>query len=143
MYNLCIGTAQFGMSYGIANTSGKLSYCQVKQIIKTATENKIFYYDTAPVYGDSEKLLGQAISEYGINKEVRLISKIPPNLTSLTKLQKQVEESLNRLKIKDYWGFLCHRYEDLNNDIIEYSMFLKDKKIIKTNKLQKGLMGLV
>ena len=47
MTRLIIGTAQFGMNYGIANSTGQPSESTVRTIIERATENEVFYYDTA------------------------------------------------------------------------------------------------
>jgi len=44
---LGIGTAQFGLDYGISNTSGKTSLKEVQSILKVATENGVDVLDTA------------------------------------------------------------------------------------------------
>ena len=72
---ICLGTAQLGMAYGICNVAGKPSLEESRTILKTALENGITTFDTAPAYGDSEKVLGQCLSEFG--QETVLISKLP------------------------------------------------------------------
>ena len=42
------GTVQFGMNYGVANTTGKLSFDTVKEILKTAYDGGVTAPDTAP-----------------------------------------------------------------------------------------------
>jgi aryl-alcohol dehydrogenase-like predicted oxidoreductase len=54
-----IGTAQFGLDYGIANTLGKINYTRGCEIIRLAEKHNISTLDTAIAYGDSEILLGQ------------------------------------------------------------------------------------
>ena len=55
---LAIGTAQFGQSYGIANTLGMVSPADVGIILSTARSHGIKTLDTAISYGSSEKVLG-------------------------------------------------------------------------------------
>ena len=56
---LAIGTAQFGLNYGIANEAGQLNHDQIKEILNYAYSNSINYLDTARAYGQSEKAIGQ------------------------------------------------------------------------------------
>ena len=55
---LVLGTVQFGMNYGVANTHGKPSYETVKDILRKALDNGITTLDTAAGYGDSEEVIG-------------------------------------------------------------------------------------
>ena len=59
MNKLALGTAQFGMSYGIANQHGKIKLENIKDIIKTAREKNIDLVDTAISYGNSENIIGK------------------------------------------------------------------------------------
>ena len=60
---MMLGTVQFGLNYGIANTAGKPSYETARDIIKAAYENGVNCLDTAAGYGDSEEVLGRALTE--------------------------------------------------------------------------------
>ena len=53
-----IGTAQFGLAYGVSNTSGQVSIETAAAILKRAKELGITHLDTAPAYGNSEVVLG-------------------------------------------------------------------------------------
>ena len=77
MTRLIIGTAQFGMNYGIANSTGQPNESTIRAIIEHATENEIFYYDTAISYGSSEEVLGKIFYDLGIHQQVRIFTKIP------------------------------------------------------------------
>ena len=72
---IVIGTAQFGLNYGISNKSGIVKKNDVKLILDKAIKNKIFSLDTASAYGNCHKILGN----FGVNNmEVYTkISKIP------------------------------------------------------------------
>ena len=72
MNRLAIGTAQFGLSYGIANQVGKVSQTEAKEILKLASNSGIKILDTAIAYGDSEKSLGNL----GI-QNFQLVTKLP------------------------------------------------------------------
>ena len=48
---LCLGTAQFGMNYGITNQMGKPKDNEIDLIIESALKNNIHYFDTANSYG--------------------------------------------------------------------------------------------
>jgi len=73
---MVLGTAQFGMDYGIANITGKPIQKEVFSILSLAWEKGIRCFDTAPGYG-SEKLLGEFITANGLQNEARVLTKIP------------------------------------------------------------------
>jgi hypothetical protein len=56
---LCLGTAQFGLRYGIANTRGQVDASEVANILAVAHANGIDTLDTAIAYGESERTLGE------------------------------------------------------------------------------------
>jgi len=110
-----IGTLQFGQNYGVANKTGKLLTRDIQLIKKLAIKNKIKTIDTANVYGDSEKRLGE------INfSKFNLVSKLP-GTTPYTNRYKWVLDSLNstlkKLNVKKIYGMHIHS-----------TKFLLDKK---------------
>lgn len=72
-----LGTAQFGTGYGIANQIGRPSYQTVLKILECAAANGVNCLDTAPTYGDSEKIIGRAIRELGIADRMMVVTKAP------------------------------------------------------------------
>jgi len=112
---LVLGTAQLGMTYGIANKSGKPSLDLAKQIIKTAWENGIREYDTAQGYGESEKILGDAVLSLGLGSDFRVMTKFDPNLDHFNRatLEKAVKVSLSRLNVPILHGLMLHKEEHL------------------------------
>ena len=61
---IILGTAQLGMSYGIAG--GKLKTKEeVFSILKTAKAKGVKDLDTANVYGNAEKIIGEFNEQYG------------------------------------------------------------------------------
>ena len=73
MSKLALGTAQFGLEYGIANKSGKVHLSEVNKILNLAKKSKIDLIDTAISYGNSEKVIG----DIGF-KKFNYVSKLPP-----------------------------------------------------------------
>ena len=41
MNNLCLGSAQFGLNYGISNFSGKIKSNEVERILKYSYKNDV------------------------------------------------------------------------------------------------------
>ena len=89
---LVLGTVQFGMDYGIANVSGKPSKQEVSDILELAWGKGIIRFDTAPAYG-SEELMGEFIRANGLEKEVKVLTKIP-SLEGVTDYEKAIKTSL-------------------------------------------------
>lgn len=133
MNKLALGTAQFGMKYGIANKDSQQNPLEAKKIIRLAKDSKIDLIDTAISYGYSEKIIG----ETGI-KNFKIVSKLPsiPRNCSDVNLwiEKKIQSSLKRLRVKSLYGLLLHHPEDLLGNF--------GKKIINALDLmkQKGLV---
>jgi aryl-alcohol dehydrogenase-like predicted oxidoreductase len=53
-----LGTAQFGLDYGISNRRGIVDHGEIERILDVAHERGIRTLDTASAYGDAEELLG-------------------------------------------------------------------------------------
>ncbi len=121
---LGIGTAQFGLDYGISNTSGKTSLKEVQSILKIATENGVDVLDTANFYGDSESAIGSCLHE---QNRFRIITKTPvlkENRYSSDDgiiIKKAFYESLKRLKLSSVAGLLI---QDAYNVLAEGGEFL-------------------
>ena len=112
MNRLAIGTAQFGLSYGIANQVGKVSQTEAKEILKLASNSGIKILDTAIAYGDSEK----SLDNLGI-QNFQLVTKLPIVPIDCQDVgvwvKEQVRSSFSRLGIKDIYGLLLHQSNQL------------------------------
>ena len=134
MVNICIGTAQFGMPYGIANKSGIPSLSNVKKIINKSLRNKVLYFDTAQSYEKSEIILGNAFKNIENKKNIKVITKISPktSFSSTNEIINSGLESIARLKIDFLYGFLAHRISQVKS-----KNFLKAMRQLKKEKLIK------
>ncbi len=116
MKRLVLGTAQLGMNYGISNRTGKPDLNTAESIVKTAWNSGIREFDTAQVYGNSEQVLGTVLNSLGIRNEVRIISKLHPDIDHLNHddMRRGLEETLSNLGISALYGIMLHREEFLD-----------------------------
>lgn len=107
-HKLALGTAQFGLSYGIANNAGKASKTTVKQLLNIARTSDITMFDTAISYGNSEKTLGlHNLATFNI---VSKLPEVPPDCLKVEEwIAEQVLASLKRLNINKLQALLLHR----------------------------------
>ena len=112
---LVLGTAQLGMSYGIANKTGQPNQKLATTIIQKAWTNGIQEFETAQGYGISENVLGRAFSALGITKDVCVISKFDPGLDHLNRdlMHNALDASLNKLNVQRLYGMLLHHQESM------------------------------
>jgi len=105
---LTLGTAQFGLDYGVANAIGQVNKEEILQILTFAKQAGINTLDTAIGYGDSEKRLGQA----GIGSW-NIITKLPEVNVEHSDINfwvnSQINNSLLRLNVLSVYGILLHR----------------------------------
>lgn len=131
---MVLGTAQLGMRYGINNKTGKPSSADSCEIIKTAWEQGIRYFDTAGAYGESESVLGRAFKKLGVQDEALVVSKAKGIIAGGDEkgFLADIKTSLKSLNVKKLYSLLLHDSLNLNTWTSNAS------KIIKTIKT-KGL----
>lgn len=136
MSRIALGTAQFGLPYGVANQKGQLGQLEANQAVKIAENGGIDTIDTAILYGNSESSLGRA----GITgfKVVTKLPAIPEDCSNVGAwIYEQVEASISRLNTKKLYGLLLHRPAqllDANGDQI-YAAMMHLKEIGKVQKI--------
>lgn len=112
---LGLGTAQFGLDYGIANAGGKVPEAEVAAIVATARAAGMSAIDTAPVYGDSEGVLGRVLAG---TADGRIVTKTPAFAAErigdaeTAAMRRSVETSLARLGRPRVYGVLHHGGRD-------------------------------
>lgn len=134
---LALGSAQFGLDYGISNTGGQTPPEEVARILRVAYEGGLQCIDTAHLYGSSEKVLGEALRQldselegpYDDEEEAPLfltVSKTPKfSASSLREadgkaLVKACRQSLKALGGSQLYGLLVHDADDLLKPGSEY-----------------------
>ncbi|WP_266205814.1 aldo/keto reductase [Pontibacter kalidii] len=109
---MILGTAQFGLDYGISNTRGKITQTEVAYILSKAAEAGICTLDTAAAYGNSEESIGKSLQG---RSDFNIITKYPPN-TPEKSINQAFEESLKRLETKKLYAYLLHSFSSYQNN---------------------------
>ena len=110
---IALGTAQFGLDYGIANESGIVQNSDVIKILAKARACGIDTLDTAVSYGSCESVLGAAgVSSF---KVVSKLPRIPHDTKDVVGwVMLVVSQALDRLGLEGLYGLLLHNPEDLS-----------------------------
>ena len=129
-----LGTVQFGIPYGIANSKGQVEKKEAKNILDYAKSSGINSIDTAIAYGTSEKCLG----EIGLDgfQVITKLPEIPDNFGNLKSwILKHIENSLSTLSVESLSGLLLHRPSQLldtdKNELWSILLRLKDEGLVK------------
>lgn len=118
MSELCLGTAQLGLKYGVNNELGRQPTQEEScSVLQAALEMGIYCFDTASAYGTAETILG----EFGLaerhdiyQRPVRVISKLRPNCPDDAEtVLNEICDSLSRLHAKKLYGYMLHRASDI------------------------------
>ena len=131
---IALGTAQFGLNYGITNDVGQVKTKEMRNILSYAKHNNINRIDTAIEYGDCELSLGMAnISDWRVITKLPVIPKNTSNISVW--INQQIQTSLLRLKIPQLEGLLLHKPCELlgknGKEIWKIIQTKKDEGLIK------------
>lgn len=120
---ICLGCFPFGDGEG-----WKLNHDESEQIIETAIDEGINFFDTANSYsnGESERILGDVVGEYGrdqfviATKVYNQMDEENPNSGGLSRkaIEQELKKSLSRLDIDTIDLYQIHRW-DYNTPIAE------------------------
>jgi aryl-alcohol dehydrogenase-like predicted oxidoreductase len=113
---LGLGTAQFGLDYGIANPHGRVESNEVARILKTAQASGISLLDTAHLYGQSEEVLGRLLPPDHPFWVVTKTVKCPSKELGRSQIKQVIDAfrlSLERLQQPSAYGLLIHDADDL------------------------------
>ena len=118
---LALGTAQWGLKYGISNVHGIITDKELKTILSIVEKYKINLFDTAVNYGLAEKRLGEFLM-----KENKIITKVG-YFKKGNNLKDQITNSFKNLKRGNIYGCLFHN----SNELIENKNLWEDLKKYK------------
>lgn len=111
-----LGTAQFGLDYGITNPRGRIGEREVRTILADCAAAGIDTLDTANLYGESETVIGQSL-ETGAN--FKIVTKTPKftaarsTIDAVGALNSAFEASLSKLRRVSLHALLLHDASDL------------------------------
>ncbi len=133
MNKLALGTAQFGLNYGVANTTGKVSLQEARRILALAATSAVNTIDTAMAYGGSEQMLGAlGVSDFQVVTKLRSPTAAHPNIKDW--VCGELKDALGRLRLTSIYGLLVHNPTDL---------FGKNGEVLVTTLMELKDMGLV
>jgi len=125
---IALGTAQFGLDYGISNAGGQVHPNEVKNILSIAKNNNIDILDTASGYGNSEKILG----DVGVHS-FKIVTKTTSIKSGVDSVLKSFKQSLENLRIESVDGLLIHNIEDVKDK--EFDILYEELNNLKQDKL--------
>lgn len=111
---LILGTVQFGLNYGINNTSGKPDKERVYAILDEAFKNGIRLLDSAEAYGDAHEVIGlyHALSQNKFDLITKYSSSrrdLPENLIT------RVKFDIQTLNCSSLYAYMFHSFSDFKN----------------------------
>ena len=122
MRNLAIGTAQFGLDYGINNQKGIIPKKEILQILDLCFKSGIVHLDTSPLYGESENSIGACDKRRHFN------------ITTKYSEKNSIKDSLNSLGVNQVYAYLVHQFESYKKNP---SIWNEIKKSQDAGKVQK------
>ncbi len=111
-----LGTAQFGLNYGVTNATGQVTFDEAGRILGKARELGVRALDTASAYGGSEEVLGKLLRS---SDEFNIATKTVPIRTSqigqfeIALLDRSFKASLGHLCRSKVDTLFVHHAEDL------------------------------
>jgi len=114
MSKIALGTVQFGIDYGVNSVGGQVTPEEVKKILSYAHSKNIDLLDTAPAYGNSEKILGRMdILSFKVVTKTRHFDSLEIKNNDVKLLSNDFHYSLKDLKLDGVYGLLIHNADDL------------------------------
>jgi aryl-alcohol dehydrogenase-like predicted oxidoreductase len=109
---IVVGTAQWGMPYGIANRTGIPGSSAVAGMLARAGDAGITTLDTARAYGQSESVLGALVGE---DRRFAIVTKVPPlgmagagEIAGAEAVRRAIDQSLAALRRSRLDAVLLH-----------------------------------
>jgi aryl-alcohol dehydrogenase-like predicted oxidoreductase len=111
--DLVLGTANFGLNYGVGNKGKKITKPEASRILQEASKLGVKKIDTAMNYGDAESILGNSITS---TNQFEVTTKIPAAVFSQPgETLKCIRRSLKKSRQNSYLAVLLHNTSFLNN----------------------------
>jgi hypothetical protein len=113
---------RFGGTNVVRSFSGIFDKKKAENLIKTAIDKGVNFFDTAYIYLGSEEVLGKTLAKYDVRKKVYISTKLP---IMMCKKKSDMDKMFNR------------QLERLQTDYIDYYLFhmLSDTETCNTIKI--------
>jgi aryl-alcohol dehydrogenase-like predicted oxidoreductase len=129
---IILGTVQFGLKYGVNNSTGLLSATQVFELLETAYDLGIRFLDTAELYGNAHELIGNFHKKNSKGSKFKIITKFPFEIKE-DSIRTKVSEYLDLLAINSIDVLMFHSFDSFQSSYkaIDVLSELKSKGSIK------------
>ncbi len=112
---LALGTAQFGLNYGISNQTGRVGASEAGDILAEAAMRGITLLDTAPAYGRSESILAELTADRGnfnIVSKTLVTGGSKVDAAARDRLKRSLDQTLRFFGGRPLYGMLVHHGMD-------------------------------
>jgi len=111
-----IGTVQFGMNYGVNNSSGQTSMEDIATVFEKCRERGISFVDTSRCYGSSEARIAATLDRLNARKDFFIETKLdlPGDWETMSEKEllmaarRSLEQSLRTLRVESIPLYLLH-----------------------------------
>ncbi|HTK36155.1 MAG TPA: aldo/keto reductase [Caulobacteraceae bacterium] len=107
---LGVGTAQFGLDYGVSNRRGRLTESEAVAVVQVAAAAGVSLLDTAAQYGEAEAVIGRVLPQ---PNRFRLVTKTARVSEGVDRVEARARASLDRLGVARAEALLVHSAPDL------------------------------
>jgi aryl-alcohol dehydrogenase-like predicted oxidoreductase len=112
LHRLAIGTAQFGLNYGVSNDRGQVPAEIAAQILRDAKTAGISLVDTAAMYGDAEFVLAELLAQLPGFRVVTKTISLAGGTSAVVSRARQSSEKFGSLAS---YALLVHSAADLRS----------------------------
>jgi aryl-alcohol dehydrogenase-like predicted oxidoreductase len=105
---LLLGTAQWGLDYGVTNGGGRIPDEKLADLVNQASRLGIEALDTAPAYGDSETRIRDFAGDFAVQTKVSAAGRAEVEILW------ELETSRKRIGRDRIWGVLVHDWPELS-----------------------------
>ena len=129
---LILGTANFGMAYGLKNNFSQIQRSNVSELLETCVELGVYKLDTAIDYGKADKIIGsQKIQHFQITTKIQI-----KDLKVLPRSIKKIEKHFENLRVSKVKSILVHDADTASTEDLyrafEILNYLRDQKYCDT-----------
>ena len=133
---LGLGTAQWGLKYGIANQKGITPPETVAMLLNAAQRSGIEVLDTATLYGKSEAVLGEnKLDGFKVVTKTPYFSSSHITNVEINQLRDTFHHSLSLLAVNKTYGILVHHANNLlspgGEKLLEALLKLKEEGLVQ------------
>jgi len=126
---IALGSAQFGMPYGVNNQRGQIPKAEIFEILSLGRSSGLHMIDTAAAYGNSEEIIGEYLRREGSVYDV--VSKLSKGKDGT--IRESAATSLKKLGVEKLYGYIFHAFSDYEKSpkVWDELGFLRSEGIIK------------